>query len=117
MVWDVWARLRRWQRGCDHLREKLRRLQLTVDRLRFHGDEYLDEQRGQPRVPHVAGLGVSSLQKKKKQLDYITGPKDIRPKTWYLNRVRLRTWDHHPVITKIEGRELRTNRGVIVWAG
>ena len=44
----------------------------------------------------------------KKQLDYIMGPKDIRSTTWYLNQVKLRTWDHFPVVTRIEGRELKT---------
>ena len=29
-----------------------------------------------------------------KQLDHIMGPKDIRSTTWYLNKVRVRTWDH-----------------------
>ena len=45
---------------------------------------------------------------RKKQLDHVMGPKDIRSTTWYLNRVRFRTWDHFPVITIIEGRELET---------
>ena len=45
---------------------------------------------------------------RKKQLDFFMGPKDIRSTTWYLNSVRFRTWDHFPVITKIEGRELKT---------
>ena len=34
---------------------------------------------------------------------YVMGPKDIRSMTWYLNRVRLRTWDHFPVMTRVEG--------------
>ena len=53
----------------------------------------------------------------KKQLDFFMGPKDIRSTTWYLNRVRLRTWDHFPVITKIEGRQLTTKKRVKGWAG
>ena len=35
---------------------------------------------------------------RKKQLDYITGPKETRSTTWHLNQVRLRTWDHFPAI-------------------
>ena len=52
-----------------------------------------------------------------KQLDYIVGRKDIRSTTWYLNQVRLRTWGHFPVITRIEGRELQTKKCVKRWAG
>ena len=44
---------------------------------------------------------------RKKQLDYIMGPKDIRS-TWYLHQVRLRTCD--------QGRELKTWRCVTGWA-
>ena len=52
----------------------------------------------------------------KKQLDCAMGPKDIRSTTWYLNRVRFRTWDHFLVIIKIEGRELKTKRRDKGWA-
>ena len=47
----------------------------------------------------------------KKQLDYIMGTKDICSTTWYLNKARLRTWDHFFVTTKIEGRELGMEKG------
>ena len=40
------------------------------------------------------------------------GPMDIQSETWYLTKVRLRTWDHFPVIVKIEVRDLRTKKGV-----
>jgi endonuclease/exonuclease/phosphatase family metal-dependent hydrolase len=53
---------------------------------------------------------------RKKQLDYIMGPEDLRCTTWYLNKVRLRTWDHFPVVVKIEGRELATKKGVKGWS-
>ena len=53
----------------------------------------------------------------KKQLDSFVGPKDLRSTTWFLNKVRLRTWDHFPVVVKIEGKELRTKKGVKGWAG
>ena len=43
--------------------------------------------------------------------------KGVRSATWYLNRVRLRTWDFFPVFTKIEGRELKTKRRIKGWAG
>ena len=62
----------------------------------------------------MAGLGVSGL---KKQLDYIMGPKDICSTTWYLNKVRLRTRDHFPMISRVEEHELRTKIGVKEWAG
>ena len=45
------------------------------------------------------------------------GPRDIRSATWYLNRVSFRTWDHFPVITKIEGRELKAKKRIKDWAG
>ena len=43
---------------------------------------------------------------RKKQLDYIMGPKDRRSTTWYLNKERFRTWNYFFVITRIEGRDL-----------
>ena len=54
---------------------------------------------------------------RKKQLDYIMGPKDLRSVTWYLNQVRIRTWDLFPEITRVEGREIRTKERVKGWAG
>ena len=54
---------------------------------------------------------------RKKQLDYIMGPRDLVFKTWYLNKTRIRTWDHFPVVVKIEGREMRVRKGKKVWAG
>ena len=56
----------------------------------------------------MAGLGVSGL---------IMDPKDMRSTTWYLNKVRLRTCYHFLVMTRTEGRELRTKRGAKGWAG
>ena len=54
---------------------------------------------------------------RKKQLDYIMGPRDLVFKTRYLNKTRIRTWDHFPVVVKIEGREMRVRKGKKVWAG
>ena len=54
---------------------------------------------------------------RQKQLDYIVGPKNLRSVTWYQNQVRIRTWDHFPVITRVEGREIRTKKRVKGWAG
>ena len=42
-------------------------------------------------------------------------PKDLCSTTWYLNKVRLRTWDHFPVTVE-NGRDLRTKKGVKGWA-
>ena len=53
----------------------------------------------------------------KKQHDYIMGPKDLRSSTCYLNRVRVRTWDHFPVIVEIEERDPRKKKGVKDWVG
>ena len=63
-----------------------------------------------PRVSTRGELGDHGPAKK--QLDYTMGPRDIRSTAWYLNQVRLRTRDHFPVITRIEGRELKTKKCV-----
>ena len=47
----------------------------------------------------------------KKQLDYIMGPRDMRSTTWYLNKVRMRTWDHFPVVVKNRGEGLACEEG------
>ena len=54
---------------------------------------------------------------RKKQLDNVMGPKDLRSTTWYLNRARFRTWDHFLAITKVEGRDFKTKRRVKGWVG
>ena len=54
---------------------------------------------------------------RKKQLDDFLGPRNLRSETWYLNQVRIRTWDHFPVITRVEGQELSTKKCVKGWAG
>ena len=37
--------------------------------------------------------------------------------TWYLNKTRIRTWDHFPVVVKIfDGREMRVRKGRKGWA-
>ena len=53
----------------------------------------------------------------RKQLDCIMGPRDLRSTTWYLNKMRLRTWDIFPVVVKIDGKDLRPKRGGKGWAG
>ena len=45
------------------------------------------------------------------------GPKNLRSVTGCLNQVRIRTLDHFPVITRVEGREIRTKKRVKGWAG
>ena len=47
---------------------------------------------------------------RKKQLDYIMVPHDHVFTTWYLNKTRIRTLDHFPVVVKIEGREMRMRK-------
>ena len=54
----------------------------------------------------MAGLGVSCLQN--------TAPLHHGAEG---HELRLRSWDHFSVVTKIEGRELRTKKGVKGWAG
>ena len=47
---------------------------------------------------------------REKQLDYIMGPRDLQSTTWFLNKVRLRTWDHFPVVLKIDGTDVKAGR-------
>ena len=54
---------------------------------------------------------------RKKQLDYIMGPRDVRASTWYLNKTRIRTWDHFPVVVKIQGKEVKMKKGKKSWTG
>ena len=54
---------------------------------------------------------------RKKQLDCILGPRNLRSETWHLDQVRFRTWDHFLVITRVEGQEIRTKKRVKGWAG
>ena len=54
---------------------------------------------------------------RKKQLDYIMGPRDLVSTTWYLNKTRIRTWDHCPGVVKIDGREMRVKKGKKRWTG
>ena len=54
---------------------------------------------------------------RKKQLDYISGPRNFRSETWYLNEVRTRIWENFPVISRVEGQEIRTKKRVKGFAG
>ena len=45
------------------------------------------------------------------------GLRDLQSRTWSLNKTRMRTWDHFPVVVKIDGRELRVKKGKKGWAG
>ena len=44
---------------------------------------------------------------RKKQLDDIMGPRDLHSTTKYLNKVRLRSWDHFLVMVRIDGKDQR----------
>ena len=49
---------------------------------------------------------------RKKQIDYVMGPRDLQFKTWGLNRARLRNWDHYLELgVKGDGKELRVREG------
>ena len=48
---------------------------------------------------------------RKKQLDYIMGPRDGIASTWYLNKARIRTWDHFPVVVKMWGKKMKVKKG------
>ena len=43
---------------------------------------------------------------RQKHLDAITGLKNLRSVTWYLNQVSICTWDHFPVISREDGEGL-----------
>ena len=53
---------------------------------------------------------------RRKQFDCIMGPRSVIASTWYLNKVRIHTWDHFPVV-KIEEKEMRMRKGKKSWAG
>ena len=53
----------------------------------------------------------------KKHIDSIMGPRDLLSATWFLNKTGMGTWDHVPVVFKIDGRELRVKKGKKGWAG
>ena len=59
-------------------------------------------------VPHLACLGIPCP---KEQTDYIMEPSDLQSKTSCLNRTWIGTWDHFPVVVKIDGKELRVQKG------
>ena len=53
---------------------------------------------------------------RQEQIDFFMGPRDLQSATWCLNRTRLRTWDHFPVVVKIDGKELRGKKEKQSWA-
>ena len=65
-------------------------------------------------MSYVGVLGV--LVSVRNNLINIMGPRDLVVKTWYLNKTRICTWDHFPVVVKIEGREMRVRKGKKGWA-
>ena len=40
----------------------------------------------------------------------IMGPRYLVSTTWYLNKTRIRSWDHFPVVVKIDGRVMRVKK-------
>ena len=54
---------------------------------------------------------------RKTQIDCIMRPRDLQFQTWYLDKVRLRSWGHHLVVVRIDGKELRVRKGKESWAG
>ena len=47
---------------------------------------------------------------RKKQLVFLMELRDLVFTTWFLNKSRIRTWDHFPVVVKIKGREMRVRK-------
>ena len=45
------------------------------------------------------------------------GSRDLKCKTWYLNKARLSAWDLYPVLVKIEEKEMKIVQGKKGWAG
>ena len=48
---------------------------------------------------------------RKKHIDCVTGPRDLQSATWYLNKTRLRTWDHFSVVVRVNGKKVRVKKG------
>ena len=54
----------------------------------------------------------------KEAIDCPLGPRDLQSTTWYLNNTGLRTWDHFPVVVRIDGKELgakKCKKGFAGW--
>ena len=57
----------------------------------------------------LGGLGFRETGKHRKKI--FMRPRDLQSTTWYMNRVRLRNWDHSFVVVKTDGKELRVRKG------
>ena len=112
MVWDVWT----CEVTADDIiacEKKLRWFQLLKDfNCTVTSTWTNNEQSGEFHTWRAWGS-----RGRKKQLDYFLGPRNLPSETWYLNQVRIRTWEHLPVITRVEGQELSTKKCVKGWAG
>ena len=64
----------------------------AAEGVQLHSDHHLDADSGEY---HTWRAWRSRIRKK--QVDYVMGPRDLRSATWYLNKVSLRTQDHFPV--------------------
>ena len=53
---------------------------------------------------YVACMGLPCMQTADR-LHY-GAPETPLPPTWYLNNARIRSWDHFPVVVKVEGKEM-----------
>ena len=95
----------------------MRKIEVIPDtaRLQLHRDQHLDEHWWQLWVPHVASSGITRSQETTRLRHGFEGH-TLYDLVRYVNQVRSRTWDHLLVITKIEGRELKTKRRVKGWA-
>ena len=54
---------------------------------------------------------------RKKQLDFYHGPNELALGDLVSKQVKIRTWDHFLVITRVEGQEIPTKKRVKGWAG
>ena len=86
----------------------------AIERLRQHGHKNLGRcsNLGDCHTWRAWGSRV-----RKKQHGFFVGLRDLVFTTWYLNKTRIRTWDHFPVVVKIEERKMRVRKRKKGWAG
>ena len=87
----------------------------AVAGFRLRGDEYLGELRHPNGLQHVARVGIAG--KRGSNLILPWDPRDLRCSSRHSNKESLRGWDHHPVVVRIEGRELKQVQGRKRWVG
>ena len=73
----------------------------VTEGVQLHSDEHLG--RITMTIVNIILGGPGDLLLARSNSIFFMGPRDLRSTPWYLNKVRLPTWDHFPVVVKTEG--------------